>query len=479
VPRGDRRLLVGVVASGCAALVGCGRTQLEPAGADATFVQTFAPFTGDVDMLLMIDDSLTMSPIVDRLIASFPAFVEALDNLPGGRPGLHIAVVSSDLGAGQWTRIPHCTVGGDGGRFRDQVGPGAPPAGGAPCPATVLAPGAHFISDVGGVENYDTTLGLAGALSCIANLGEGGCGFEHQLASVARALGADGTLLPPENAGFLRPDAQLVIVFLTNEDDCSAPDVTDLFDTSSSRIVDPLGPMQSYRCNEFGHLCDGAPPPRTMAASFPPGACVPAEERGELIPVATLVRQIKSVKADPNQVSVVVIAGPRDPYEVVMVNAVEGTSDSANGVPWPNVSHSCKDEVGVTADPGVRLVAFVDAFGGNGAYGSACADTYLPVLTPIVRTAEGPPPRCLSAVPPGVDPTAPVLPAACTVTLETPSRPTLSACTATAGEPCFTLGVNATCRDSGLDLVLRLNDEPPLREPGVTLRCAVTAAAGG
>jgi hypothetical protein len=42
--------------------------------------------------------------------------------------------------------------------------------------------------------------------TCIAALGEQGCGFEHQFAAITRALGVDGRGGPPaENADFLRP----------------------------------------------------------------------------------------------------------------------------------------------------------------------------------------------------------------------------------------------------------------------------------
>jgi hypothetical protein len=42
--------------------------------------------------------------------------------------------------------------------------------------------------------------------ACIANLRQSGCGFEHQLRSIVRALGADaGVLAPDKNACFLRP----------------------------------------------------------------------------------------------------------------------------------------------------------------------------------------------------------------------------------------------------------------------------------
>ena len=80
-----------------------------------------------------------------------------------------------------------------------------------------------------------------------------GCGFEHQLASIDRALGADGQgPAPATNLGFLRSEAYLGIVMLTNEDDCSAPasnvplPVYSLNDGMQS-ISNPDGPIANYR----------------------------------------------------------------------------------------------------------------------------------------------------------------------------------------------------------------------------------------
>ena len=93
--------------------------------------------------------------------------------------------------------------------------------------------------------------------SCIAALGETGCGFEHQFAAILRALGADGQRAPAENQGFLRPDAYLAIVMLTNEDDCSETPGVKLFDTASNTtLASQFGPPANFRCNEFGHMCD-------------------------------------------------------------------------------------------------------------------------------------------------------------------------------------------------------------------------------
>ncbi len=182
------------------------------------------------------------------MIQELQSFAAALEALPGGLPDLHVAVVSSDMGApGDSVGSIGCTVFGDEGQFQ------AAPRG--DCTATGLNPGAMFISNSGGVANY--TGELSDVLTCIAALGSNGCGFEHQLASVARALGADGLPPPAANAGFLRDDAELAIILLSNEDDCSAPPNTTLYSLNGFQQSqeNPLGPIANYRCNRYGHLC--------------------------------------------------------------------------------------------------------------------------------------------------------------------------------------------------------------------------------
>jgi hypothetical protein len=343
----------------------------------------------DLDLLFMVDDSLGMQPLQDKFLANFPVFVQALSNFPRGLPNIHIAVVSSDMGAGQFA-VPQCVIGGDQGAFQST------PRG--TCTSSGLPAGVTYLSNVNGVANY--TGSLEDAFTCIADLGSLGCGFEQPLASIVRALGADnldntGNPQPPAaNASFLRKNAYLAIVALTNEDDCSVPANSDLFDPSSRLVTDPLGPLASFRCNEYGHLCRGAPPPRTMAASFAPGECVPAEGAGKLTPVANLVSQIKSLKADPSKILVSVIAGFPDPYNVELV--APQLRDDPNM--WPVVGHSCMQNSGEYADPGVRLATFVTAFGSNGLYLSACAPSYAPALMTVANAiGKVMGPRCLDA----------------------------------------------------------------------------------
>ena len=76
---------------------------------------------------------------------------------------------------------------------------------------------------------------------CISTLGTGGCGFEQQLESSFAAVtyqSADGMA----NEGFLREDSILAVVYVTDEDDCSAANA-EMYNPSR----DDYGPL-NVRC---------------------------------------------------------------------------------------------------------------------------------------------------------------------------------------------------------------------------------------
>jgi hypothetical protein len=339
-------------------------------GTPGPFVPTRA-----VDVLFMIDDSSGMSLAHQNLMRTFPTFTTALAALPGGLPDIHIAVISSDMGAGDGS-ISGCAGEGKAGIFQYT-------ARGA-CTATTLTPSATFISNVGGVANY-SGMELADVFTCIAALGQSGCGFEHPLAAIVRALGADGRPAPAENQGFLRPEAFLFLVLLTDEDDCSGP--PSLYDTATNlTLSSALGPPANFRCNEFGHLCAGSKPPRrapngNVTDTVTLAGCVPAEASGMLTPVATFVSQLRAVKPFPDQQIVVsAISGPATPY------AVHWKAPSlADTGPWPEITHACVAADLSFADPAVRITAFVNAFGANGMAFGICDQSFAPALQRIAE----------------------------------------------------------------------------------------------
>jgi hypothetical protein len=323
-------------------------------------------------MLFVIDDAGSTSLLQNNLLQNFPSFVQRLMD-PPGLPDLRIAVISTDLGAGDGSLGTCDATGGKNGVF--QYG-----ARGN-CPSTNLDPGATYIADDGTRRNYAGN--LADVFTCIAKLGNSGCALQHNLAAVTRALGADGKPAPAENQGFLRDDAFLFVMILTLDDDCSAPPGSPLFDTkTNTNLASPLGPPTAYRCIEFGHLCNGAKPPRlapngSVDDRVTLDGCVSAEGAGMLIPIATIVSQLRALKPFPDQqIMVAAIAGPTSPYTVGWRDR-SGVTDAG---PWPIIQTSCVGADGNFATPSVRLAQWVEAFGANGLFFSACADSYAPAL---------------------------------------------------------------------------------------------------
>jgi hypothetical protein len=429
-----------------------------------TGAQTFPERQGrKLDLLFMVDNSLSMLPLQQKLLANFPVFMQTLRALPGGLPDLHIGVVSSDMGANGYD-IQQCN--NDRGVLQ------ATPRGAVAC----SGPTGNFIS-TGPNEsapNYSGT--IEDTFTCIAALGQNGCGYEQQLESVAVALGARGQI-PAENAGFLRPDALLGIVLLTNEDDCSVPPGSNLFSTDSRLLSDPLGPLASYRCNEFGHMCaGGVRPPRQLPAGGGPVTltdCHSAED-GRLNRIADYAQLYQGLKDDPSQVFLAVVTGPPTPYVVEWQSAL-----IPNDVVWPQIEHSCMETSGEYADPAVRLADLVGLLGGTATSLPICAPSFAPALSTIgAAVTAGLGPRCLQAS--SVDPATLGLNSMCKVYDSVPSgggfraETELAACEsgAPAGASCYTLTPNMLCADSLVEIGVARDPMSPAPEGAIlVVRC--------
>jgi hypothetical protein len=361
-------------------------------------VQTYHQ-NNKLDLLFMIDNSQSMSSMQQKLHDQLPGFMRVLSK--NGLPDIHIAVVSSDMGAPSDTQIKSCTPMGSQGQFQFKAQ--------ADCLSTTLADGATFLADSNGTANF--TGPIADVFQCIAQLGDLGCGFENQLGSIDRALGADGQGPPPApNAGFLRDDAILAIVLLTNEDDCSAPPNTKLYSENGGKenLSNPLGPLGGgFRCNRYGHLCKD---PATGATGIMPPLTVPSDANGNppmlaledctsndtdsglLTPVSKFISDIRRLKPDPdNQILVAAIMAPPAPYGVVW------RPDPMTNELWPEVMHSCGvGPTGVTnpaaetttdgsfGDPGVRIQQFLNGFQ-DSVFASVCDPSYAGSLSAIAN----------------------------------------------------------------------------------------------
>ena len=267
-----------------------------------------------VDILFLVDNSPSMDPKQQALADNFPKMIEQLDALPDGRPDLHIGVVSSDMGAGGrpiggncnvvlgdrgllWGNVPVDTsywdpntpmqTCYDNAPVRATIAPGSCWALAQKPPITDgcgLKSGARWIEDIqpppGSTQRQVNYTGAPNALpnvfSCLAKgVGVGGCGFEHQLQAVRVALnpqqigcdaqGKNCTDVNMANVGFVRKEAYLAIVLVTDEDDCSAEPSNYLNDNIF--VNSPKDPnsspteTSSMRCAARSHVCNGQPIP--------------------------------------------------------------------------------------------------------------------------------------------------------------------------------------------------------------------------
>ena len=156
---------------------------------EATFTKSFAQsINRNVDMLFLIDDSSSMRLSQANLERNFPAFMTTLRGPARGRAcPTSTSRSSRRTWARAMVRSASCdSSGGKNGIFQYTAR--------TPCAATNLQQGATYIIDSGGQRNY--TGNLEDVFTCIAALGQEGCGFEHQFAAIKRALGADGRAAP-------------------------------------------------------------------------------------------------------------------------------------------------------------------------------------------------------------------------------------------------------------------------------------------
>src|SRR5579863_1523075 len=322
----------------------------------ATLPTTFTQkINNEIDLLFMVDNSSSMQPMQQKLLQQLPTFMQVLQNLPMGLPSLHVAVVSSDMGAHSDSQIG-CTELGDDGAFHYQAE--------GSCTDTTLTSGSTYIVDVNGPTNF--TDPIQNVFQCIANLGTSGCGFEHQLASIDRALGADGLGPPPSTTlGFLRPEAYLDIIIITNKDDSSAPEDTTIFSLNGypQNMTNPDGPLAGYRRNggpRSPHLCND-PAAADPTAFITEPLQIPSDAQGSstaptlhltnckdndtgssaFIPVSKFISDIQALKSDPqDQIAVTAIIGPPTPVEIGWYPPTADAQNPAPGELWPDVMYS-------------------------------------------------------------------------------------------------------------------------------------------
>lgn len=303
-------VLVGTVA-GCAADDSGGPA--DDGDASVCFEYSFdlpVPQNRSVDVLLVVDPSSSMAGEASRLEDNLERFAQVLENIEGGLPDLHFGVVSADVAAG-------------GGRLES-----------TPRVAGCEPPTDAYLIDIGhddGERSSNYTGTLAETLACMAILPATGSNIEQPLEAARRAL--DGS--NPANAGFLRDEAYLMLVFIGDEDDCSGGAVLDLGEGEA---------RSAWQCFADGVACD-----QPVGTAGVKTGCAPRESPATLTPIDDYISFFRSLKPHPTMVIVSAVTSDEiapsvsvDPDGPVLDPSC--TLDTAEGRPAP------------------RLRAFLDAF---------------------------------------------------------------------------------------------------------------------
>ena len=431
-------------------VVGCADREVQevipiPSNVDVKSIP--AIINRDVDILFVIDNSESMADEQTALAANFPRFIDVLDNIQGGLPNIHIGVVTTNMGSfGQLSGV-HCDGGGDGGSL--QTG------------GFAFTGGVRYIEDIEGVTpgtrvtNYGATA-LPDVFRQIATVGILGCPFEQPLASMRAALSGN-----PDNAGFLRPGAHLAVVVISDEDDCST-DSAEFFGPASAR----LGPIDSFRCFEFGITCD-EPDPRVPG---PRTNCRSNETSPYQVAVAEYVQFLQELRPGnrPGNYDAVVAAiiGDRDPVAI-------GTRDAGSEI-RPTLNPSCTYPPSQSADPAVRLGTFLDGFPLQNSNNTICTDDLsnaVESVAELIRGSIGY--RCFDSPLVDVHPETPEPDYECAVAMDYASQPDaiIPQCDATASvQPCWRISATLPdCTTSATGLGIEVVTPPGFAPPTGTL----------
>ena len=215
------------------------------------------------------------------------------------------------------------------------------PPGTSTCPATV--------PPVLDADNIDL-------FPCAATVGvnQEKC-FKFEQGMNAALMAIDPTGANADQArGFLRDDAYLVIIFISDEDDCSI---------AAGRNI-----------NEDDY--------DTCAL------LTTTDQGGPLVPVGHFANRFKALKQDPGKVIVAAIAGDSTALDPAQISADRAAYFTSKGDPKVcfHQTYICLSDQG-KADYGSRYLDLTESFGPNGAFTNICEDTGIgPALDAIADT---------------------------------------------------------------------------------------------
>ncbi|MBN2497031.1 MAG: hypothetical protein JXR96_20735, partial [Deltaproteobacteria bacterium] len=305
-----------------------------------------------LDLLLVVDNSLGMADEQQMLADSIGRLITALSE-DYAADGIHVAVVTTGVlsegcpDCSEMIRNSCINETGESGRFQDRLG---------------------RISWNGSLPEYDFTadpscrMADQDHLDCLYDettergtliAGASGCGYERGLAAMRMALD------DPRNEGFLRPQARLAVLVLSDEEDCG--EVGDIYEG----VPGAAGKICTYAAKGVG----------------PDGSTVhpndPTARPYALTPVSyyfDFLLGLKSGRPGLVKFAAVVGADPHDPASTSI--EYQGIDPSADITPACQTT-TCRSG-NCAAYPGTRYIELASLFGlgGDGFAASICQDDF-------------------------------------------------------------------------------------------------------
>ncbi|QQR90072.1 MAG: hypothetical protein IPJ88_18320 [Myxococcales bacterium] len=266
--------------------------------------------TNKVDLLFVIDNSRSMRDEQQELANKIKRMVDVLStgdldpdddqDLQSFSPveDLHVGVLSTDMGGGG-----ECTELGDDGLLQTVPDPTDPASCDTSYPSFLT-----FGCDQDTGVCTPTQAQLSDEVSCLVQVGIGGCNNEQALESLLKGLSDPATEEPVAflsgaghggdgaNTGFLRSNTVLAIVLLSDEDDCSARDTAIFASASQDAYLTPENDEwkfnTQFRCSDDPKIGWGADDAVYTAGGFE------GTNTGILYPVSRYVDGLLKLRSD-------------------------------------------------------------------------------------------------------------------------------------------------------------------------------------
>jgi hypothetical protein len=394
---------------------------LDPCTISSASIRVDQGGVSDVDLLFVIDNSNSMASEQVKLAAKLPQLIDVLtsgDRYAGREPpegiedtqryftavsSLHIGVVSTSMGGqdeaiGSTQALKDCVGFGDDGVLLHSTQIAVDGVyvtkddgiEGAQIGDTLLEP-LPECEDIGEPPLYQrynsdedvTSQALATAFACVSRLGVRGCPFEQQLEAMWKAVapsdgddpalhvfldGTHGHGAPAGiNEGFVREDAILAVIHVSDEEDCSINQDGKALFSLSEDAVQRFGDSRSLnlRCGKYG------------------------EAEGMLWPAERYVRGLKSLKPghEDRVIFAAIVGVPADSagqsFDDVLARE-EMRFVEAGDRPRTSCVNDSNPAQPDQAYPARRFVEVAKGFGDDAVVYSICADDFAPALELLI-----------------------------------------------------------------------------------------------